>query len=202
MVALSAGEAPVCPVRSALQARTRAAHLALHRHAVLRRLLAADLAVTEYRVILERHDRFYRGFEERREHAGAWPDLSLHKRCEAVAADLATLPAAGRHQAAAVRPLNERQWGASANDATEPYALLGGLYVLHGASFGARTLGASLRKHLPALPHHFFGGCDGAAEWQALAATLTAYEGNTSAVDAIVEGAAQTFRAFDVAMHG
>jgi heme oxygenase len=165
---------------------TRAAHEALHQHSVLNRLLANDIDLKEYHLILVRHLAFYQAAEQTRDSFSLLPMLSVMPEIRLLQKD-----APGRLPNQRIEISMET-----------PEQALGLLYVLYGSRFGARLIARSLRKSLPDEPHHFFGTPGKTAQWRQLLETMEGIQQDRSAVAETMRGAQEAFKLFGRTMSG
>lgn len=172
-------------VRRLLAARTRAAHEALHLHPWIASLARPGLTHRRYRAVLGAYHGFFVGVESERERLVELPQLSLRPAITALASDAATSRRdADRDSASGVPRLPDRP------------ALLGALYVLHGAGFGASVLNRAVRTALPDAPRAYLGSATARETWRRLEDELEAYGGDDAACRRLIDGATATFSAF------
>lgn len=119
-------------------------HQALHHDPVLSQLLDPMISPERYTRALSVFAHFYQVVEELRVAQGVYLPFSLEADCAALDRDLIEL----RVKALATNK-SPLQFESDA-------AMLGGLYVAHGASFGRNAMRKSLQTALPELSHHFF----------------------------------------------
>lgn len=170
----------LAPIRGGVRAQialsTRDLHEALHHDPVLGRLTAPDITPRCYRTALRVLQVFYEAVEEARQRADVWPDLSLQTVCAQLRADVSP------HCAAETPLIYETE-----------EALLGGLYVAHGASFGRSSFRANVARALPDMPQAFISERLGKATWQSLVARMERCGCDAPAAERIEQGAAQSF---------
>ena len=172
-------------VRQGLASRTREAHERLHAHPWIASLASPALTAGRYRLVLGAYHAFFAHVESERARLGLLPGLSLRDASHALASDLAAL-GDERHP-------RERPDGLRLEDGP---TLLGALYVLHGAGFGGRVLGARVRATLPEAPRAYLGGGTPGALWRRLEDELERHRDDDVARERLVRGAAGTFDAF------
>ena len=172
-------------VRRDLAAATRQAHVALHGHPWISLLSGPALTRDSYAVLMRAYRQFYHGVEERRRTVGFFDDLSLASAVAALGEDLKELKRAKITSAPPTLP----------GFSTAP-AILGGLYVLHGARFGAATLKGNVSAILPDAPVHFLGSPMPARLWRDLIDRLERTGQGASTRTAIIDAANATFGAF------
>ncbi len=125
-------------VRQVLAEATGPDHIELHGNPWIASLAGSDLTRDRYRVILGAYRAFFALAEAERRAKDVFSDLSLANPIAALDRDLADAPR--RLHAEPKLPM----------DCTAtPAAILGLLYVLHGSGFGARVLGANVKKSCP-----------------------------------------------------
>ncbi|MEM1268025.1 MAG: biliverdin-producing heme oxygenase [Pseudomonadota bacterium] len=166
--------------RTQLAAATQAEHEALHHHRWIARLMAPDLSEGEYRAVLSAYQAFYGAVEAARRRSGHFPDLSLRDALTAMEADLSG------QTAAPISPIEHLQ-------APSKPTVLGALYVLHGAAFGAGLIGAHIRATLPHMPCAYFSRRPSAPLWRHLVAAV---EESGAGLDAVTDSARRTFLRF------
>ena len=163
-------------VRARIALLTREIHDALHHDAVLGRLTAPDLTPQCYRTALAVLQKFYHAIEGERRRADRWPDLSLQSLCAALDEDL------GPHVGTAPALVFDSE-----------DALLGGLYVAHGASFGRASFRANVTARLPQVSQRFIGQRIDKGVWQRLTGLMEDRGSNDQAVERIGQGAEMSF---------
>ena len=183
---IAPGPAPGGSLRAELAEATRPAHQRLHRHKVLKRLFAVDLTQAEYLAILDTYRSLYAAAEATRVASGRFQNLTLTPALIALRRD-----------------------GCETSDQpapdlalTDDHQILGALYVLHGARFGAQHMRRALRRSLPGATHHFFGLAPDPAQWAALLGEIEALRPDPSAAARLVDGADRMFAAVHLAMTG
>jgi heme oxygenase len=167
-------------VRACLADHTRAVHEALHHDPVLSRLAQPGVPEADYRDALTAFSAFYRAVERVREEVQLWPQFSLHAECAALEQDIGPRDAAR---------MDRRLFTGPARHA----AVLGALYVAHGAGFGRASMRANVLCALPHLPHHFLRLPTSPTRWRALVAALEATSAEASDLAAARSGAALAF---------
>ncbi|WP_299777070.1 hypothetical protein [uncultured Roseobacter sp.] len=170
----------LAPIRRGVRAHvalsTRDLHETLHHDPVLGRLTAPDITPRCYRTALQVLQRFYEVVERAHQQAGIWPDLSLQMVCAQLQADV------GPPQEVETQLVYETE-----------EALLGGLYVAHGASFGRSSFRANIAQVLPDAPQAFISARLGKQTWQSLVALMESRGCDAPAAERIERGAAQSF---------
>ncbi|WP_195819052.1 hypothetical protein [Roseobacter sp. MH60115] len=163
-------------VRAHIALTTRDLHEALHHDPVLGRLTAPDITPRCYQTALRVLQCFYEAVEKARRRAGAWPDLSLQSVCAHLLTDVGP-PCAVE---------TELRF-----DTEE--ALLGGLYVAHGASFGRSSFRANIAQALPGVSQAFISERLDKETWRSLVALMERRGRDTAAAERMEQGAAQSF---------
>ncbi|MEM9428953.1 MAG: biliverdin-producing heme oxygenase [Pseudomonadota bacterium] len=167
-------------LRTKLAAATQAEHEALHHHRWIVRLMAPDLSEGEYRAVLSSYQSFYGAVEAARRRTGHFADLSLSDALAAMEADLSG------QKPAPMAPIDHLR-------APSKPSLLGALYVLHGAAFGAGLIGAHIRGTLPHMRCAYFSRRPSAPLWRRLVAAV---EDSGAGFDALTDSARRTFLRF------
>lgn len=170
-------------VRRVLADATAAEHEALHVHPQLSRLAAPNLSSEDYTALLKAYHAFYTAIEQARLRKHVFAALTLAPMIDALRQDMVDMGCASL---------------APTDDVTldTPQAVLGALYVLHGAGFGGRTLAANLKRSLPDAPQRYFSIGTEKELWRELQSCLELSNGDEHAIARIVESANKTFRAF------
>ena len=163
-------------VRQRLATDTHDIHEALHVDPVLSRLTSADVKRDEYFSALSVFAGVYRAVETERQRFDVFGNWCLARELSALAIDLAGVP----------QP-NVR---ITFKDAA---GLLGGLYVMHGASFGRTQFGRTVRASLPDVSSRFvsLGPCK--ETWRSLCDQLEDAGRSERTYARIVEGAGACF---------
>ena len=181
---IAPGPAPGGSLRAELAEATRPAHQRLHRHKVLKRLFAVDLTQAEYLAILDTYRSLYAAAETARVATGRFQNLTLTPALMALRRD-----------------------GCETSDRPAPdlaladdHQILGALYVLHGARFGAQHMRRALRRSLPGAPHHFFGLAPDPTQWAALLGEIEVLRPDPIAAGQLIDGADLTFQGVETAM--
>lgn len=174
-----ASERPSGHVRARLAAATGEVHNALHHHPVLGALLSAELQPATYLSILIAYQRFFSAVETRRAELNAYPALTLSSPIAALNYDLQRSGWGRPHDSLDARWLED--------DA----AVLGALYVLHGAGFGGRVLSRHVARSQPALPRRFLQTGPSRDTWRTLTNALDAVDANR--YPSLETGAQRTF---------
>lgn len=175
-------------VRADLARHTRADHEALHNHPWLSRLSQPGLSLPIYAAILRAYSALHFAIEAQRHALAVYPTLSLAPLCRALAADLDALP---KHPGASLWPLPALR---------EASDVLGALYVLQGARFGARSLRASVDRALPGAPRYFFDAEMPPRLWRDLVRALDAQGADGEGRARLLAGARRTFHAVGAAV--
>ncbi len=171
--------------RATLADQTRTAHEALHDHFWISQLSQPTLTVDVYARLLTAYHRFYTTVELQREHRRQFGDLSLSGVIASLRADLDVLvPARSGPSDALALPYR--------TDA----ALLGALYVLHGARFGARILSRNVAQALPDAPQNYLLFAGPRTLWPSLLDALETTGQTPGQLRAMILGANRTFEAF------
>jgi heme oxygenase len=193
-----------------LKAGTQDLHDQLDHHSAMRRLMAPDLSLAEYAGLLQRMGESFDLIEAALDAyitaqtaPSALIDPAVFRRSRDIALDLQALQsivpeqAQGRIEFSSPEPTKR---STTLTIKTLPEAA-GCMYVLGGASMGARVISRALRLHLgesvtPAL--HFFGAGDhaGAPHFADLRIALDTTLTNPEEVDAAVATARQVFGVF------
>ncbi|MEO0421333.1 MAG: biliverdin-producing heme oxygenase [Pseudomonadota bacterium] len=166
-------------VRVRLAAATDEVHNALHHHPVLGALLSADLERATYLAILVAYQRFFSAVETRRAELRAYPELNLGAPIAALDDDL---------RESGWRPCRDPLHASWLEDDA---AVLGALYVLHGAGFGGRVLAGHVARSQPGLPRRFLQTGPSRATWRTLTDALDTVDGGR--YPSLETGAQRTF---------
>lgn len=152
--------------RKSLAEASAPAHLALHGHPWISRLAASDLQIDTYAIVLSAYRAFFARIEASRNAAEVFPELSLTDQVRAMDRDITALGRKAKQiDITAYVPFH-----------SHPVRVLGTLYVLHGAGFGARTLSKSIESALPAAPRRYLSLGTSVYIWRALTAQLEALD--------------------------
>ncbi len=170
-------------VRRAIADGTAEVHEALHHHAHIARLAAHNLQRDEYVAMLVSYLAFYTAVEEARLQTGGFDTLGLAPTIATLRQDIADLK----------EPL--RVEPPSLNIPTRK-AVLGALYVLHGAGFGGRTLATTVRRVLPDVPCRYLSAGTDKGLWRDLTAELEKYQDDPKGTAQIIAAANETFHIF------
>lgn len=173
-------------VRRQLADATRPQHESLHRHVVLRKLMAPCLSRDDYKGILEKHLAFYTAAERTRERFCVMPQCSFAPDLARLKNDIETIQ---------TPPLVDLQ-------ITNEEQTLGVLYVLHGSRFGAKQIARALRTSLPQCPHLFFARPMCTETWKNLIAQIEDVGHDAKQRCDIMKGAQTAFTRFGQVMHG
>lgn len=153
--------------RKSLAEASAPAHLALHGHPWISRLAANDLQIDTYAIILSAYRAFFKRIEASRNAAEVFPELSLASQIRAMDRDITELGRKAKQIDITTYVLFH----------SHPVPVLGTLYVLHGAGFGAKTLNKSIKSALPAAPRRYLSLGTSVNIWRALTAQLEALDG-------------------------
>ncbi len=165
-------------VRSYVSENTRAIHEALHHNPILERLIDPEITPLAYRTALQLLQCFYSAVERERKRLDTWDAFALTAECNALAQDLAG------HPAQTVSLTFE-----------DPAALLGGLYVAHGASFGRAQFRKNLSTHLPDAPQAFVNQRTSKETWRLLTDCMNSYGQSAAQRGSLFDGASRGFQA-------
>jgi heme oxygenase len=177
-----------------LRSRTGALHASIERVPAMTRLLAPDLSVAEYAVVLQAMHAFHAALEPvvSAELCGHPVSALLDGgRIAALSLDLGWLGVA----AVPARPALPRLDGAA--------AALGALYVIEGASLGGRVIARRVADHLGVIMGFggsFYGGVSAEMarrRWGLLTAALDGASGDGAFDEQMVAGACGTFRCLE-----
>ncbi|KIC48902.1 biliverdin-producing heme oxygenase [Tateyamaria sp. ANG-S1] len=171
MIQLTIGD-----VRSEVAQATRQIHDALHRDPLLSCLMHADLTQAAYQSALGVFAQFYGAIETARNAVNLFPEFHLKAECVALQQDVCLVSPPEPRFA-----LQGRQ------------ALLGALYVAHGAAFGRNSMRTNVITALPNASHHFLRCPAPAHRWRALISTLEQVGHGPRARQRIIDGAQQAF---------
>jgi heme oxygenase len=163
-------------VRAQLLAATSSVHEALHRDALLGRLLRSDMSLSEYVATLRVFHGFFGSVEAERCRMGCWQTFSLDAIIGALTADL------GNHQT------HTAQWRLETS-----LEVLGALYVAHGASFGRNVFRRNIEYALPAAPQAFLDLPGPARPWVELTDLLEVLGQTSESFEGLKTGAERAF---------
>lgn len=173
-------------VRRRLAIATARQHESLHSHPWIASLTEADLTYERYSLILSAYLRFFQAVEGSRARMGAFPACGLSSSIEALSRDTE-----GCH------PLSSQAVRADvAHVEGSRDAMIGALYVLHGAGFGARTLCAAVMTTLPEAECGYLSAGTPPKLWRSLLAELERLADSPVREERLVDSAAQTFASF------
>jgi len=172
-------------IRHDLALRTAQDHQALHTHPWISSLAGPKLTAHRYMTLLSAYHAFFLAVEAQRLKLDAYPALSLRGPIDALASDLPAEAKAEPHSVVVDKVCPDT-----------PPALLGALYVLHGAGFGAGTLNANVREVLPLAPREYLATGVSRELWRGLVRELNMLEADPADRDSLIQGAAATFREF------
>lgn len=165
-------------VRSYVSAQTHNIHEALHHNPVLERLTNPAITGREYIIAMQVLSSFYQAVETERERLDTWDEFTLAGECKALSQDLT-----GQPKTFVTLLFNDRA------------ALLGGLYVAHGASFGRAQFRKNLCSNLPDVPQSFVNQRTDKNTWRALTDRMEHYSENTHNLASLLNGAKNSFQA-------
>ncbi|MEM6758254.1 MAG: hypothetical protein AAF601_02125 [Pseudomonadota bacterium] len=163
-------------VRQFLARATRDIHETLHHDPILSRLNSTHIRPDEYHAALTILGRFVCAVERERLRYDLFAAFTLDPLCTAVSADLGG-------PLAAEAPLALR----------DPAALLGALYVAHGAAFGRNSFRKTVTRALPEMRHAFVNLRMATAQWQGLIAALEEAGEDPAGLNSLLLGAQSAF---------
>ena len=164
-------------MRQILLDSTHDAHRALHRDSIFRSLMNSGLSQTQYQRTLHVFKRLYDEIEESRVTWNTWHRFSVMAECAALERDL------GEARTRTVLQFHSAQ------------AVLGGLYVAHGAAFGRTAMYKSVQIQLPYASHAFLSLPMARTRWSAFLHCLECEGSEPVARKEIMNGAQQAFAA-------
>lgn len=168
-------------IRRLIARETRTAHERLHTHPLIGRLVSPQLTTDDYMIVLRGFRDIYCQAEARRSELGFWSELSLADQCLSLRADCGgTLPPAG---VAFAETMSASQ-------------MLGVLYALHGAEFGASVIRKNLDMHLPDAPKAYFARRPHPEKWRNLTSLMESCRPAEGERRQIVQGALTAFSLF------
>ncbi|MFK7868607.1 MAG: hypothetical protein AB8B58_05130 [Roseobacter sp.] len=166
-------------VRQEVADVTRQIHNTLHKDAVLSRLMSPQISEAEYFRALTVLSHFYYAVEKHRKRFEVFDRFSLQAECTALQVDLgATTPA-----------------GDLKLDTAD--AVLGALYVAHGASFGRTLFCRNVKTALAGSSHRFVALKVCKTSWRALLAELEHFSAQSCRRDRLFSGALRSFQAVE-----
>ncbi|MEL7312499.1 MAG: hypothetical protein AAFN07_13390 [Pseudomonadota bacterium] len=172
--------APTTTVRARLSDATGDVHESLHVHPLSLALLNQPTP-TIVRATMTAARRFYAALESARDARGCWDVLQLSPHLDALQNDLGSEHLDTNPVALALD-----------SDA----AILGALYVAHGAQFGRQQIrGQMLRRGLDAIPAYYTMSVD-RTTWHALLDALEVTGTSADGFDALYQGAMAAFTAY------
>jgi heme oxygenase len=173
-------------LRTRLANETRALHEALHDHPRLLPLASGRITETGLATLITDYWVFYAAIESRRARSGWCAPIDLVAPTRALATDRAAMSACRCVLLPAVPPDHLP---------TSEAGCLGALYVMLGAQFGGRVLGAQLAKALPDVRSTYFAPCqETLGAWRLLLSRMEDIAPLSAEADAAVHGALITFR--------
>lgn len=162
--------------RQRLRRATGQIHDALHDHPVFGLLESPEISAGQYVCALRAFRSFFDGIENERLRHGRWAAFSLAEDCSALSLDVG----AGKSRAMPI-------------EFHSAHALLGGLYVAHGAAFGRASLSKRVLTNLPRSSHAFFSLPVRSGRWRTLVACLECEGSAPESYSDIVQGARLAF---------
>ncbi|WP_299686509.1 hypothetical protein [uncultured Tateyamaria sp.] len=166
-------------VRKHLAHVTDDVHQALHHDPLLSRLMNPGLTASDYADALAVFHGLYAAVERARTQMDVYPEFSVHRECHSLEQDL-------RHRDGPSLGSPRFRLGCE-------HAVLGALYVAHGAAFGRNSMRSNILHALPQRRHHFVGLSPSADLWTSLLKELD-MRGQVSAdLVRIEQGADRTF---------
>lgn len=173
-------------VRQRLARATAPDHNALHVHPWISKLAQPDLDLGTYAKVLRAYHAFFLNIEVVRHDLDAFSQLSLGLQIEAMEDDLHGFNFPIESPQEDRVPLR--------NDA--PWGVLGALYVLHGAGFGAKTLNSNVKTALPHASRKYLSLGTPTDVWRNLISQLERSQGLGREQGVLFEGASETFKRF------
>ncbi|WP_390915508.1 hypothetical protein [Pseudosulfitobacter sp. SM2401] len=177
-------------VRHSLAQATSAVHQELHSHPWISRLASRDLQLETYAGVIGAYRAFFAEIETKRHGLKVFHDLSLLPQITAMKHDLVKIGHEPRCFDLAGKALVDNN----------PMAILGALYTLHGAGFGAKTLNANVKRTLPHAPRNYLALGTSPDVWRRLTLHLADSQSETSNERKLFQGASQTFVQFGKAV--
>ncbi len=162
--------------RKHLRLATGQIHAELHELPMLRPLKSETISSDQYQRALIVFQSIFRSIEDERSRYRKWAEFSLKSECSALLKDL------GPGETCDMRITFHCE-----------NALLGGLYVAHGAAFGRAVFCQTVRTSLPASLQAFASLPISAERWQSLLTCLERKGRQSKARAEIVGGAKLTF---------
>ncbi|MFK7828256.1 MAG: biliverdin-producing heme oxygenase [Congregibacter sp.] len=172
-------------VRRLLATRTASVHEALHAHSWISSLQDPSLTQDRYRLLLAAYYAFLSDLEAERARLDCYPLLSLGDQIANLKSDLEILPGELRTLDVKIK----KPGGKRAE-------LLGSLYVIHGAGFGAASLTRHVKRSLPDASRHYLERGTSAATWRVMLGEIESLAGSLTDIERLVSGAAATFDSF------
>ncbi len=172
-------------VRKSLIENTRAAHQELHKHHWIAALARPTITSGNYHRVLIAYRAFYKHVESARAELSTYPQLSLETAISALDDDVSDQPS--------VEQRSEHRITLSLADSP---SVLGALYVLHGAGFGASILNRNIKKALPTMKRSFLSAGTTQATWQQLNGELECMTNQPKAAEKLEATALETFISF------
>jgi len=172
-------------IRHALADHTRCAHESLHHHHWISRLTSPSLTKDLYFLILAAYLECYRHLERSRSSLGVYESLNLRDAVANLEFDTA-----GEIDGCKSVEITQNL------TIDSPFSMLGALYVLHGARFGASILNRHVSSTLPDVPRHFLQNTTPTHQWRALVTEIELLTTDRKAQQELFNGADDTFTAF------
>lgn len=173
-------------VRRKLANATAQPHESLHSHPWIASLTDPDLTCERYSLVLSAYLRFFQAVEGVRVRMGAFTECALNSNIEALSRD--TEGCYPLYSDAVHADLTHAEGSCD--------ALIGALYVVHGAGFGAKTLGAAVMTNLPGAKCEYLSAGTSPKLWRSLLAELERLGGSPARQEVVFDAAAQTFASF------
>lgn len=182
-----------------LREGTRADHEELEAIGLSDKIMNATLDPEEYKQLIVVQYLVHRALEEQLAEAGIeqhFPDLNFEerKKLPLLQKDLEKL-SIDREAIASMPPAGKLP------ELSKPYALLGALYVMEGATLGGMVIMKSLKKNeqLSEIDTFHYYGCyggDTGKQWKSFQQVLKQESSSEEAKEQITTAASQTFRFF------
>lgn len=172
-------------VRRALAEHTRTAHETLHHHPWIGCLISPTLTQGQYFSVLNAYLQFYRRIEDERNRLGVFESLNLSDAVTNLQSDTFFIDEA--------KCQSTKYEGITLDSAG---SVLGALYVLHGARFGAAILNKQVSVSLPAVPRQFLQNTTPKQQWRELTDAIESLATNKSAQQDMFLSADLTFSSF------
>lgn len=167
----------VISVRQQLAEFTQSVHLELHEHPWISQLALPQISEAHYYLIMSAYRQFYSTVERQRQQLSVFDELSLTPAVKALDIDCA-------HLSSEISSISN-----NALKLLTPTEILGSLYVLHGARFGAKLMQRNITQNLPHASQHFLSLNTSHRVWRLLIHHLE----QQSSPKAMFNAAKQTF---------